>query len=569
MSRTTFPENDGAHTPPDRSQDGTGDDPREGGATAGRPEENGTGGGGLRRAAAGAGLVLMAGAGALLSVGAFLGLYVRPVSDDWCALWKARDLGVLGISADFYRTQNGRVTNAFLTGVLYADDMTGPKLLPTLLVVTLGAGLFLLAREALRALRLPVPAVVLAAAVAVVEALLFFAGTRPYQALLWAPATLSHTVPSVLGVWAVIWAVRAARGGSRARAAAVAGALLVGVAAGMLSEPFVVTAGTAAAVVGVLCLPGLGRARDRYAATWCTAWCLGLGIGLVLLTTSPGARWRRAQQPEKPLTAAELGETVRDWLRIWETIGGQWAYAGALAAGVLLGLAVAFAAGDRGPHARPGGTARPPLWLLAVLPVPLIALASLVAAYGLRSGYGPTGWTYARTWTSFLVPFLLALGAYGAWLGHTLGRRFGSPDPKAPDLGRAPDADPERTPAPGAKAPGPDRRPPETPRIPVARRDRAVRLTVLVLAGSLTAASLAALVPTVRTTATQTVSRSVAWDRQNARIRAGIADGATEVTYRPLLIGGLAEPFFTEVYARDWAARCAATYYGVDRLRRG
>lgn len=561
MSRTTFPENDGAHTPPDRSQDGTGDGPEEGGVTAGRPERSGAGEGLLRRAAAGAGLVTMAGAGALLSVGAFLGLYVRPVSDDWCALWKARDLGVLGISADFYRTQNGRVTNAFLTGVLYADDMTGPKLLPALLVVTLGAGLFLLAREALRALRLPVPAVVLAAAVAVVEALLFFAGTRPYQALLWAPATLSHTVPSVLGVWAVIWAVRAARGRRRARGAAVAGALLVGVAAGMLSEPFVATAGTAAAVVGVLCLPGLGRARDRYATTWCTAWCLGLGIGLVLLTTSPGARWRRAQQPEKPLTAAELGETVRDWLRIWETIGGQWAYAGALAAGVLLGLAVALAAGDRGPRARPGGTARPPLWLLAVLPVPLIALASLVAAYGLRSGYGPTGWTYARTWTSFLVPFLLTLGAYGAWLGHALGHRFGSPDPKTPDA--------ERTPDTKAPDPGPDRRAPETSRTLVARRGRAVRLTVLVLAGSLTAASLAALVPTVRTTATQTVSRSVAWDRQNARIRAGIADGATEVTYRPLLIGGLAEPFFTEVYARDWAARCAATYYGVDRLRRG
>ncbi|MFE0734658.1 hypothetical protein [Streptomyces sp. NPDC058855] len=569
MSRTTFPENGGAHTPPDGSQDGTGDGLEGGGVTAGRPERNGAGEGLLGRAAAGAGLVTTAGAGALLSVGAFLGLYVRPVSDDWCALWKARDLGVLGITADFYRTQNGRVTNAFLTGVLYADDMTGPKLLPALLVVTLGAGLFLLAREALRALRLPVPAVALAAAVTVVEALLFFAGTRPYQALLWAPATLSHTVPSVLGVWAVIWAVRAARGRRRARGAAVAGALLVGAAAGMLSEPFVATAGTAAAVVGLLCLPGLGWARDRYATTWCTAWCLGLGIGLVLLTTSPGARWRRAQQPEKPLTAGEIGETVRDWLRIWETIGGQWAYAGAVAAGVLLGLAVALAAGDRGPRTRPGGSARPPLWLLAVLPVPLIALASLVAAYGLRSGYGPTGWTYARTWTSFLVPFLLTLGAYGAWLGHTLGRRFG---PAARPSGTpAPESSgAERTPDLKTSAPDPrSTEPPEAPRTPRARRDRAVRLTVLVLAGSLTAASLAALVPTVRTTATQTVSRSVAWDRQNARIRAGIADGATEATYRPLLIGGLAEPFFTEVYARDWAARCAATYYGVDRLRRG
>lgn len=146
MSRTTPPEHSDAPLPTDtRDEDGAGDGRKGGGAV------------GPRRALSWIALVVTAEAGALLSVGAFLGLYVRPTSDDWCALWKARDMGVLGITWDFYRTQNGRVTNAFLTGLVYSDDMRGPKLLPALLVVAIGAGLFLLGRAALRALRLPGP----------------------------------------------------------------------------------------------------------------------------------------------------------------------------------------------------------------------------------------------------------------------------------------------------------------------------------------------------------------------------------------------------------------------------
>ncbi|WP_030684940.1 hypothetical protein [Streptomyces globisporus] len=551
MSRTTISEHGDARMPNDGQNGNDGDDGQDTGGT----EETGDAAGrreGLRQVLPWIALVVAAGAGVLLSVGAFLGVYVRPTSDDWCALWKARDMGALGIASDFYRTQNGRVTNAFLTGLLYSDGMRGPKLLPAFLILTLGTGLFLLARAALRSLRraarpdagptgpAPVrlaepPTVPLVAATVLITALLFFAGTRSYQVLLWAPATISHTLPSVIGVWTVLGAVRAARSGMRwARAAAVGSALLVGVALGMLSEPFALVAGVFSATVGLLCLPRFGWARDRYVSTWCAAACLGLLIGLVLLYTSPGARWRRSQHPPEPLSAATVGETFHDWWRLWQTIGGQWAYLGALAVGALLGLALADrqesgAARQEGAAGRRDAPGLPPRVLFRVavlLPLPLIGLAALGVVFGLRSGYGDTGWTYGRTWTSFLLPLLIVLCAYGAWGGRLLGRRLSTPLRPA---GRA---------------------------------------AVLMAVGTVAVGSTAALVQPVHALTTSTVVRSVAWDRQNARIRGEVAAGAREVAYRPLLIGGLTEPLFASSYERDWAAQCTATYYGVNRIHR-
>ncbi|MFE0647892.1 DUF6056 family protein [Streptomyces sp. NPDC059534] len=529
MSRTTISEHGDARM----RDEGEGADPAADapGGSGGGDAGGGNGADGLRRALTWTGLVVAAGAAALLAVGAFLGLYVRPTSDDWCALWKTRDMGALGIASDFYRTQNGRVTNALATGVLYTDDMRGPKLLPALLVVALCAALFLLGRAALRALRLPAPpAALLAAAAALLAALLFFAGTRPYQVLLWAPATISHTLPSLIGLWVVLGAVRAARSARRwARTAALAGALLAGVALGMLSEPFTLVAGVFAVAVGLLCLPRFGWARDRFVSTWCAAACLGLGVGLTLLYTSPGARWRRAQHPQAPMSADEVGETFHDWWRVWQTAGGQWAYAGALAVGGLVGLGLALARGRAHDRGRPGPLPRPRrrprvAGVAAFLPLPLVALASLAVVYGLRSGYGVTGWTYARTWVSFLVPLLLTLCAYGTWLGLAIGRRL------AGGLGAG--------------------------------------IAAVAVAGVVAVASTVALVPAVRTLTTTTVARSLAWDAQNARVRSEVAAGARKVTYHPLPIGYLAEPFFTPAYPRDWVAQCVSRYYGVERIER-
>ncbi|MFJ3922210.1 hypothetical protein [Streptomyces sp. NPDC090022] len=503
-----------------------------------------------------AGITLVAAAGALIAVGCFLGLYVRPTSDDWCAGWKSRDLGVLGITSDFYATQNGRITNAFLSGVLYGDYgghaavPAGIKILPAVIAVTFTAGLVLLGRAFVRLLGARPRLLLLVACALVVQALLYFGGTRSYQVLLWAPATISHTIPSVIGVWALLlglWTVRHPR--PAVRTVGFAATFLIGFALGTLSEPFAFVSGLLAAAAGLLALPRLGLARNWRPSTWCALWCAGLVCGLAVLITSPGARWRRAQEPpgESLLSADGFRGTFEGWLHMWDTVTGQWAYLGAAAVGVLLGLSLGMGVGvgpgvggttARGPGAGPGQDTGPPgprrsvprplLITVLLLPVPVVLLGSFAVVLGLRSGYGPNGWTYARTWTSYLVLMELALCGYGVLLG-AWGSRY-------------------------AAARG--------------RRACAPVLGAAATAGCLALVSVAALVPNVQALTTATVTRAVAWDAQNARIRAEAARGATDVGYRRLPIGNLAEPFYTSSYARDWVAACVSKWYGITRIHR-
>lgn len=532
--------------------------------------------------------------GALLAVGSFLGLYVRPTSDDWCGAMKARDLGVFGITKDYYETQNGRLGNAFLTGVVYSHGLLGPKVFPLVLVIAFTAGLVLLARMIARRFdrQLPTPAVL--AAVLVIELLLFYAGPRTYQALLWAPATISHTLPSILGVWSVILAVAAGRRGTRAALwGSLAFALLMGAFMGTLSEPFTAVSGVFAGTAGVLLLIPRLRARTWYPFQWCAAWCVGLVIGFAVLYTSPGAKWRRAQQPpaKSPLSRSELTAEFHDWQHVMHTVGSTWAYLAALAAGLLLGVVVTDRAARReaaasyeghasharelapesvtaqvpagaavggghgaGParhaaaavrdHARHGGAgpqddgpAAPFAtavresagwrWTLLLLPIPLTLIASFGVVVGLRMGYGASGWTFARAWFNFLFPMLVMLTGYGFLIGRALAR-------KAANSG-----------------------------VP------ASTTLVLGLAAAVTViASTVHLVPAVKQLTTASVSRAGAWDRQDAQIRKEAAHGEQVVDYRPLYIGGLAEPYFTRNYAKDWVAQCVSKWYHVDRIEK-
>lgn len=476
--------------------------------------------------------ILVAVSGALVAVGCFLGLYVRPTSDDWCAAWKARDLGVFGITSDFYMTQNGRVANAFLSGIVYGDGLIGTKILPTVIAVTFTLGLVLLGSQFVRFLGAKPRLLLLTAAALVLQALVYFAGTRDYQALLWAPATISHTVPSIIGVWALLLGIHTVRRpGGPLRTAGFVATFLIAVALGTLSEPFTLVTGLLGAGAGLLAVPRFGLARTWRPFTWCAAWCIGLLSGLILLYTSPGARWRRAQDPSKEslLSAKGLRATLHDWLQMWDSVTGQWAYLAAAAVGLLIGLAIALRTPAPSKPEELRTVPRPTRTALWLLPVAVVALGSFAVAAGLRSGYGPTGWTYARTWTNYLVPMLLALCAYGALFGRRAGRLLAG-------------------------------RQTTTGHLPVT--------VAVIAAGTLALASMAALVPDLQQLTTTTVSRSVAWDAQNARIQKEARQGATDVGYKPLYIGSLAEPFYTKNYPQDWASACVSKWYGVDRIHR-
>ncbi|GIE58062.1 hypothetical protein Aoc01nite_34640 [Actinoplanes octamycinicus] len=477
-------------------------------------------------------------AAAQLAVMAYLGRFVRPTSDDWCALWKTRDMGIFGITEDFYQTQNGRIANAFISGLVNADGVVGMKLFPAFLVGAMGLGLVLLLREIWLLLGWRVQWLMFAAIATVVEVLLFIAAKNPYQALLWAPATISHTLPIAIGVWTIALGLWAGRSGPAwLRGFALVVVLLAGFCVGTLNEPFVIVGGLAAGTVGLLVVPWFRQVRGWYPFVWCVAACAGMLTGYAVLYTSPGAQWRRAQNTAaQPLLSADnLSGSYHDWLRVLDILSSEWTYLAAIAIGVAAGLLVAprdrAETEDRAAEGE-SEARRPARWALIaafLLPIPLLLLGSFVIILGVRQGYGPTGWSYYRTWFSFVAPMVFTLAAYGVLAGRALR--------KAMDARRGTTA-------------------------------LTAALVTAVLTAGVAIVGVVSLVPRVETLHDVAATRAASWDKQDSRIRRQAAEGATVVKYKPLNIGNLAEPFYTSNYSKDWVAACAATWYGVDRLKR-
>jgi len=173
---------------------------------------------------------------------------VRPAADDWCIAWRARDTGIGGLVHYFYYGVNGRIANAVFNGVVYSEGLRGPRVLPALLAISLFLGLLILLVMTLPRVGWRAPVLAAGAVAAALTALTFFAGRAVYQVFFWAPGSVSHTIPAILGVWTLIVglaALRARRQWARPLAVVVAG--VVGVTIGSLSEPFVVVSGVYAA----------------------------------------------------------------------------------------------------------------------------------------------------------------------------------------------------------------------------------------------------------------------------------------------------------------------------------
>jgi hypothetical protein len=236
--------------------------------------------------------------------------------------------------------------------------------------------------------------------------------------------------------------------------------------------------------------------------------------------------------PEARFSGVQLHAAFQDWLRVADVVTSQWTHLAAVAVGVLGGIALAAGRRDASTESAPERRPDRPRWLIAtalILPVPVLLIGSYLVILAVRQGYGPTGWTYSRIWFNFIAPMVFALTAYGILAGRAMGMAIARRSPTARTAGS---------------------------------------LAGAFAAGVFAVYAMATLVPTVDSLAHDTRMRAIVWDRQDERIRSEVADGATEITYQPLYIGGLAEPFFTKTYSRDWAANCAADYYGVQRLVR-
>lgn len=215
------------------------------------------------------------------------------------------------------------------------------------------------------------------------------------------------------------------------------------------------------------------------------------------------------------LAPDSLTASLRAFAEITVTVATTWQYAGAVAAGVLLGLLCRRADGT---------PPRPPAhW-------PLLTAAGVLAL--LVSGYLCTVIAYPvfhdrvsdpsanRLWNDYLLLYVILLVGAGALLGLGLRRLT-------------------RRTAP-AKA-------------------VCAALCVLVCVGP--AVSLTNLDTAMR-------SRAEKWDAQDRRLREGAEAWERVLPYERLVISNMLEPF-SEGGRRYWPGGCVADFYGLDRVTDG
>ncbi|GGW52728.1 DUF6056 family protein [Streptomyces xantholiticus] len=450
----------------------------------------------------------------LLALASWYGRHVRPSADEWCFLPVVREDGISGLIGKFWFTDNGRLANGLMVGLYTKFPVGGHQWFGLVSGLVMLVLLWALIAQVLRRTGQQVPRGVPLLVSAMVCAVFLFATPNTYKTFYWPAASVSHTVAPVLACAAAL-PLLCARGRS-GRAAALVTVAGSGVFMGTLSEE--------TSVVALVVLSGVvlfahrifaGRAR-RSARVWSLAGMAGIAVGTLLLVTSPGSRNRRERygaESTSMLAPESLLGSLRGYAQILETVLTTWQYAGAVAAGVLLGL---MARGRRG-----GATV-----LLPPRPLFLMGLGTLAF---LVSGYLCTVITYPvfgakvvtteRTWNDYLLLYVLLLVAAGAFAGRAL----------RPHLS--------------------------------GRRARAATG----VAAAVCAATVLGLVGPLAGLAHDMQVRAERWDRQDRYLREGAARGATELPYTPLSVGRMLEPF-SQGGRRVWPAQCVADHYQLDKV---
>ncbi|MFF1832935.1 DUF6056 family protein [Streptomyces sp. NPDC058231] len=451
----------------------------------------------------------------LLGVAAWFGRWVRPSADEWCFLPVVRDQGLAGMIGKFYLGDNGRIANAVMVWAYAKPGVAGHQWFGLVSGTVMLGILWAVTASALRRAGLTAPRGVPLLVASMVTAVFLLATPNTYKTFYWPASSVSHTMAPVLACAAALPALRArSRTGRRAATAVV---LLAGLCMGTLSEEASVVVIVVMSAVALLARPVFPGRRRAAVRVWCLAGIGGTGIGTLVLFTSPGARIRRGRfgtDGVSFLAPDPLLGALRDFGHILGTLLTTWAYLGAVAAGVLLGLLVRGGDGRR--------VTLPRRWPLfggaGVLVFLLAGYLCTVVAYPV---FGRSVVTSSRIWNDYLLLFLAVLVGAGALLGLALGRR--------------------------------------------ARRSGAVRAAGAAVCAAVCAVVCVALtVPLGRLEGDMRV-RAVAWERQDRWMRARAAAGARVLPYTPLPVAGMVEPF-RHHGRRVWPNTCVADYYRLDRI---
>ncbi|MFD9220049.1 DUF6056 family protein [Streptomyces sp. NPDC060064] len=451
----------------------------------------------------------------LLVMASWIGRHVRPSADEWCFLPSVRDHGISGLIGKFYFTDNGRVGNGLLVGLYAQFPVAGHQWFGLISGVLMLALLWALTVQLLRRADLAVPRGLPLLLTSMITAVFLFATPNTYKTFYWPAASVSHTVAPVLACAVAIPLLRA--GGRRSRIAALAIVFTAGVFMGTLSEEASVVALVVLSCVVLFAHRVFTVRVKAFARRWSLLGMAGIAIGTVVLVTSPGSRNRREHYgaDRASMFAPEsLLDSLRGYAQILETILTTWQYAGAVAAGVLLGLLAR-------------GQARRPAVLLPCRP---LLLTTLGAAAFLVSGYLCTVITYPvfgadvvtteRTWNDYLLLYVMLLVGVGAFIGRSLrlrGRRTG---------------------------------------------------VATAAAAAVCAAAVLGLVGPLNGLGDAMEVRAEKWDGQDRYLREQAADGAKVAPYTPVSVARMLEPFSNQG-RRIWPAQCVADYYHLDKVTYG
>ncbi|MFJ2418730.1 DUF6056 family protein [Streptomyces brevispora] len=449
----------------------------------------------------------------LLAVAAYFARFVRPSGDEWCFLPVIRDHGFSGMVRKFYVDDNGRVMNGVLVWLYGRSGVSGQQWFAPLSAVFVLGVLWAVLALALRRAVMTVPRGIPLCVASMVAVVFLLGSPNTYKTFYWPAASVSHTLPPVLACAAVIPFLLARS--RRGTAVALGIGVVIGLCVGTLSEQTTIVVLVVLFAALVMTFWTAGEQQRRRLRVGFAVGMAATVAGALILVTSPGSRHRRSRGAAKDTSLIDpesLTGAARSFGHIMIDTFSSWHYLGAIAAGVLLGLVM------RGPGgARPGPPRRPVLLVCAGAVTFLVAgcLATLLAYPVFHAGVA----TSTRLWNDFLFLYVVLLTGLGTLLGQALqGVRL------------------HRTHA------------------------GALRLA----AAAVCAAVCVGLAPPLVELGGQMRTRAHNWDRQDAWLRARVAQGARVLPYAPMPIAKMTEPFNNG--RRSWTTTCVARYYRLKQV---